>query len=163
MKYVFVLILFVISGGLVASILDTNMYHRDLGCDAHTGRAKEICIDLAHEMEWTWLGHAIVAPGWRVTFVTIGRVYCKDSLSLKDIDTLKYLAGHRPFKTDDARLEQGILGLLALLRSRPETKASGIMDSIFDVARTEAYTIDGTSLFNPQNPDYILRDGCPKF
>ena len=35
-------------------------------------------------MEWTWTGHAIMSPSFRVTFETARRVYCALSVSGED-------------------------------------------------------------------------------
>jgi hypothetical protein len=39
-------------------------------------------------MEWTWTGHAIISPSFRVTFETARRVYFALSLSGEDTATL---------------------------------------------------------------------------
>src|SRR3954463_8741820 len=36
-------------------------------------REKELCQALVRSMEWTWLGHAILSPGWRITFRGVAR------------------------------------------------------------------------------------------
>jgi hypothetical protein len=163
MKYI-VIILLILVGAAAAAIAfdnDKRMYSHDLGCADYTGRAGEICRSLSREMQWEWLGHAIVSPGWRVTFQTMRQVYCKNAITTKDIPALKEMAGYEPFKMIDARLENGAVGLLTLLRTRPETKAADIPDSAFDAHSGIMYAIGTNSIFNPQNPSYILRGGCP--
>jgi hypothetical protein len=47
---------------------DKKMTWRDIDCANVTpGRAKTICQTMSESMEWTWMGHAITSPGWRVT------------------------------------------------------------------------------------------------
>ena len=139
---------------------DKKMYSRDLGCNDYQGRAAEICRDFSREMDWTWLGHVLPAPGWRVTFDAVRRVYCKDRITLADMPALKDMASYHPFKPIDPRLEQGTVGLLTLLQTSPEGKASGLPDSAFDAHSGIVYGSEESSVFNPENPDYVLRKGC---
>src|SRR5262249_13385175 len=53
------------------------MASRDIGCaKAAAGRSRDICHALSASMEWTWMGHAIIAPGWRPTWRAIAHVWC---------------------------------------------------------------------------------------
>jgi len=118
---------------------DKNMISRDIGCANVTGeRGKEICRALSDSMEWTWMGHAIISPGWRVTGSALRRVYCREQIGAADLPVLETL------KTgSDWRLQDGADDLIRLVRSRggPANEAQN-------------------SIFDPANPHYLLKDGC---
>ena len=119
----------------------TNITSRDLGCAAVSDiRAGVICRRLQREMQWTWTGHAIIAPGWRVTFQSVVRTYCGEKVSSKDIEALEALRK----SSTDWRTESGADFLLRLVRS-------------VDGSARE----DANSIFNAHNPSYILNGGCP--
>lgn len=162
MKYVAIILLLLIGYVVVhkSQGSESYMYSRNLGCDAYGPRAQDICRSFGREMEWSWLGHAVISPGWRTTFEGMRRVYCKNHIALKDVPALKEMAGYKPFKTTDWRLEQGVVGLLTLLRAGGEAKAAGIPDGEFDVRSGESFSTGSDSVFNEQNPAYILRNGC---
>jgi hypothetical protein len=64
-----------------------SLYSRNLSCPRFAApRERQICQSLEREMEWTWTGHAIIAPSFRVTFETAKKVFC--TLSLSAADTL---------------------------------------------------------------------------
>jgi hypothetical protein len=66
-----------------------SLYTRNLSCDSWTApREQEICKALAREMQWTWTGHAIISPSFRVTFDTVKQVYCALSVSPQDTHAL---------------------------------------------------------------------------
>ena len=46
---------------------------------------------MQREMQWTWIGHAIVSPGWRVTFQSVARTYCGEKVGSKEIKSLEAL------------------------------------------------------------------------
>jgi len=136
-----------IVAGLAALVVyglwpERNMGSRDLQCAAvANARAQVICRRLGQEMQWTWMGHAIVAPGWRVTFASVRRTYCAEHVGPPDIPALEVLRkGAR-----DWRAESGADFLLRLVRS---VDGSGQESEV--------------SIFNPANPSYILKDGCPR-
>jgi hypothetical protein len=83
------------------------MISRDIGC-AHfaPGRAGTICGALAESM--TWMGHAMIAPGWRVTWNALRQVYCREGISPVDLPALEYLK-----QGSDGRLENGADGRAA--------------------------------------------------
>ena len=85
------------------------------------------------------MGHAIIAPGWRVTFESVRRTYCTEKIGLQDIGSLDILRK----TTKDWRAESGAEFLLRLVRNK-----DGLGDE------------DITSIFNPANPSFILKDGC---
>ena len=116
---------------------ERGMGSRDLGCDQQPGRAQEICRRLEREMQWTWMGHAVISPGWRVTFESVARTYCAERVGPEDVQALQNLRQ----TTKDWRAESGADSLIRLVGNR-----------------------DGgeniTSIFNPANPSFILKEGC---
>ena len=118
---------------------DKKMISRDIGCASRpSGREKKICQTLSDSMEWTWVGHAIISPGWRVTWNALRRVYCREKISATDVVALESMK-----RGSDWRLQDGADGLLRLVRSR-----SG-----------PPYESEN-SIFNPTNSQYILKNGC---
>ena len=127
------LLIAAIGSGRAAAAKDLYLPHR-LDCERYRlDRARSICRSLEAEMQWTWLGHAIVSPGWRVTWETVRRVWC-GGVTSADTAALEELR-----RSMDFRVEVGADAMLRLIRG----------DS------------DPASIFNPDNPSYILRDGCP--
>jgi hypothetical protein len=125
--------------GPSVSSAETHMHGRDIGCTkADSGRARVICEAIAASMEWTWLGHAVISPGYRPTFDSARKVYCHLKINKDDVAILQKL------KTDgvagDWRLESGANDLLQLVDNNK---------------------VNDGSVFSPQNPNYILKDGCP--
>jgi hypothetical protein len=118
---------------------DKSMISRDIGCAKVTSeRGKELCQAVSDSMEWTWTGHAIISPGWRVTWDGVGRVYCREKISDADIAVLESMK-----QGSDWRLQDSADDLRRLVSNR-SGKASE----------------DENSIFNPKNPHYILKDGC---
>ena len=118
---------------------DKKMISRDIGCaNVSPGRGTEICQALSDEMEWTWMGHAIISPGWRVTWNGLRRVYCREKMRAADLTVLETL------KTgSDWRLQDGAEGLIRLVGSLSDPSNE-----------------PETSIFNPTNPHYLLKNGC---
>jgi hypothetical protein len=72
-----------------SSAVADSLYTRNLSCDRWAApREQEICKALAREMQSTWTGHAIISPGFRVTFETVKQVYCALSVSPEDTHAL---------------------------------------------------------------------------
>jgi len=118
---------------------DKRMISRDIGCgNVSPARAKDICQALSESMEWTWMGHAIISPGWRVTWNALRQVYCREGTNAADLPVLERLK-----LGSDWRLQDGADGLIRLVGS-----ASG------------RPTEPENSIFNPANPQYILKGGC---
>jgi hypothetical protein len=92
-------------------------------------------------MQWTWMGHAIVAPGFRVTWDGLARVWCATHITDADLPALEALRR----ASDDWRLESSASNLILILKNR-------------DGAGGEPEN----SIFHPKNPSYILRNGCAK-
>ncbi len=90
-------------------------------------------------MQWSWLGHAIIAPGWRVSLESVRRTYCGEHIGPQDIPALEVLR----HAAKDWRAESGADFLLRLLRDK-------------DGAGDE----DVASVFNPANPSFLLKNGC---
>jgi hypothetical protein len=133
-----------LAAGAVALLLltgwpDKKMISRDIGCShVAPGRGNQICQALSDSMEWTWLGHAIISPGWRVTWDALRRVYCRGKIGTADLKTLETLK-----TSSDWRLQDGAEDLIRLVNSVSGT----------------AYEPE-TSIFNPANSLYLLRNGC---
>jgi hypothetical protein len=119
---------------------DESLRWRDLKCASILdARAQAICRRLQQEMQWTWFGHAIIAPGWRVGFETIRRTLCAEHVNLEDVSALEVLRG----STRDQRAELGTDFLIRLVRNK-DGKGDEPVNSIF----------------NPRNPAFILKRGC---
>jgi hypothetical protein len=130
--------------GIVAYGLwpEKRMGSRDLQCTAvPDARAQIICRRLEQEMEWTWMGHAIISPGWRVSFKSVRRTYCTENIGPRDISALKMLRQ----TAKDWRAESGAEFLLRLVWNEDGTGDEDI-----------------TSIFNPANPSFVLKDGCSR-
>ena len=76
--------------------------------------------------------------GLALDLAGIRRVYCGQNIAAADIPALETLA-----RAADWRLETGAANLLRLVAA-----SGGKSDE------------PETSIFNPQNPDYLLRGGC---
>jgi len=113
-----------------------HMGSRHLQCASITNdRAQVICRRLEDEMQWTWMGHAIISPGWRISFDGVAHVYCTENIGPSDFAALDVLKQ----RAKDWRAESGADMLLRLARGQDEPS---------------------TSLFNPSNPSFVLKDGC---
>ena len=84
------------------------------------------------------MGHAIISPGWRMTWIGLGRVYCREKIVAADLPELEVLK-----RGSDWRLQDGADSLIRLISSKGNNGAEA-----------------ETSIFNSQNPDYILKNGC---
>ena len=80
------------------------------------------------------MGHAIISPGWRVTWNGLRRVYCQLKIGASDVETLKDLS-----RSSDWRLQDGAADPIRLANPQGEAE---------------------NSIFNPTNPQYVLRAGC---
>jgi hypothetical protein len=119
---------------------DERLRWRDLQCaTVPDARAQVICRRLENEMRWTWLGHAIIAPGWRVGIESVRRTYCLENVSLRDVAALEVLRR----STRDWRAELGAEFLIRLVRNKDGRGDEPV-----------------NSIFNPENPAFILKDGC---
>jgi hypothetical protein len=94
-------------------------------------------------MRWTWMGHAIVSPGWRMTWDGLRNVYCREHIGPADLPALDHLGRIAEGAGGDWRLANGAESLVRLVQS-----ARG------------ASTEPENSIFNPANRSYILAAGC---
>jgi hypothetical protein len=141
-RVIAVLLIVMLAGFVVYGFWpDKGMASRDLQCVAIAdARAQGICRRLEQELQWTWLGHAIIAPGWRVSFDSVRRTYCGEKIGPRGIAALELLRK----SAKDWRAENGADFLLRLIRNKDGTGDEDI-----------------ASVFNPANPGFILKDGCP--
>jgi len=120
---------------------------RDIGCaETGPGRARQICDAIAASLEWQFLGHATIAPGYKPTFAGIRTVYCARKIGKSDAATLHALKSYDPRRkwSPDWRLESGADMLMRIVVN-------------LDGAGGEPEN----SIFNPRNAEYILKNGCP--
>ncbi len=106
-----------------------------LACDAQKmSDAAAICLLLETNMAFEWLGHATIAPGYRVSFATIRKVWCARPFTAADLPALAQLE-----KSADWRLQTGASALRILIEKTPQPR---------------------NSVYNPDNSSYVLRNGC---
>lgn len=120
-----------------------SMLSRQLGCEYQAkGEDRNLCLLLQNKEEWTWLGHGGAFPGWRVTSRTICSTYYKYEISEAHLAQLERM---RQVNSGDIdwRLQAGLDGLLRILKGRGTPSPE-----------------EASSIFNPQNPSYILKDNC---
>src|ERR1044072_3543682 len=61
------------------------MASRDLGCArVEDPRGRRICETVSASLEWTWMGHAIISPGWRLTWPGLKHVWCRAEIQTRD-------------------------------------------------------------------------------
>jgi hypothetical protein len=122
-----------------------SIFSRQLGCEYQAqGADRNLCLLFENKQEWSWLGHGGPFPGWRVSFTTICEVYYKYEISEADLPQLERMrkVNHGDI---DWRLQTGLDGLIRILN---HTNGSQVEDA--------------ASIFNPENPDYILKKNCRK-
>lgn len=133
---------------------------KNLGCTHYAGRALSICQQMESTMEWQLLGHATVAPGWRVTFDGIAQSFCALKLEPDDEAALQQL-GH----TNDWRLQMGVAGLLALLHNTHNKPEAAVIYNCLGGLPNKAISCTSYqsvgSIFDTQSSAYILKQGCP--
>ena len=112
-----------------------DVLERRLGCAAYAAeaRAAELCQRLERGMQWTWFGHAIVAPGWRITWETLHKVWCEAGVGPPDAPALRLLARAR------------------------EQRLAGAADSLLHLIEQDQ---PENSILNAKHPQYLLRSGC---
>jgi hypothetical protein len=115
-------------------------YSRHMKCGELTEeRARDICGSIERNLEYTWFGHAIISPGYRSTWKTVIAVWCEQQIKREDMNELHALSD-----AEDWRLASASESLLRLLTGNDQY----------------GYPEAETSIFNPSNPSYLLRDGC---
>ena len=130
----------------VSHAKDYSLYGRDIGCaEVAQGRPRQICEAISTSLNWQWMGHAVMAPGYKPSFEGIRDVYCKLKVGKEDVKILKDLKQYDPRRKSlpDWRLESGTDMLLRIVAS---------LDSMDEDA--------ASSIFNPKNSSYILKNDC---
>jgi len=125
---------------------DYSLYGRDIGCaEVAPGRSLQICEALAASLTWQWMGHAIIAPGYKPSFEGTLKVYCELKIGTDDLEALRGLKTYDPKhkRLPDWRLESGADVLLRVI-----SNLGGMGDDPV------------SSIFNPMNTNYVLKDGC---
>jgi hypothetical protein len=136
-----------------------NMHSGNLNCDGfELARTRTICHALEREMKWEWFGHAVISPGWRPTFKGVTHVFCTLPIDVTDIPAIIPMTGWSPKggKIMDWRLENGSQWLIFLLGKR----ALKYLPSDEMRKELEQAISNTTSIWNPSNPEYPLRNGC---
>jgi hypothetical protein len=150
-----------------------SLYSRNLSCQRWSvARPNEICKTLEREMEWTW-GHAIVSPSYRVTFETVRRTYCALSVLAQDTAVLVDMVLALERKPDGnmarAQLVNGARFLLSLLGKQAlevfPARDKSWDDQTWQIAKNLREEValnssDPGMIWNPANPQYLLRNGC---
>ena len=159
------------------SALADSLYTRDLDCEKQTsGRAREICQALENSLEWTWTGHAIISPSFRITIDGIRQVYCSLPITYYDTELLVGLALDFNSKTiqgmEQVKMNHGVVNLLSVLGQQALDHFPDL-DKISDKEGRRMHarylkkmiSLDiektSTSIFSPSHRNYILQDGCP--
>lgn len=132
----------------VSGAAQATSAYRTLDCADFKGkpRATEICQAIAKNLGWEWLGHATIAPGFKPNFAGIAKTYCQAKLTKDDLPTLQELKSYAPRgKAPDWRLASATDSLILLINN---------LDGKSDEPKN--------SVFHPENPHYILKQGCEK-
>lgn len=150
-----------------------TLLHRDLQCDQYSKpRAAVICRITEQEMEWTWLGHAIIAPGYRITLEGQLRTYCKAEITPEDTAILVELALDPRYQQNPAQVlvQDSARDLLKLLGQAaldqfptPADLPESVRTAAPYLKQEIAIAIgnESSSVYSPSHPAYILREGCP--
>ena len=130
----------------VSQAKDYSLYGRDIGCaDVAPGRLRQICEAISASLTWQWMGHAIIAPGYKPSFTGIRGVYCDLKIGKYDVKALQTLKQYDPKRKwiPDWRLESG---------------ADMLQRIVVNLDSTDDESV--SSIFSPKNPGYILENGC---
>lgn len=122
--------------------------YRTIPCDdlKDKPRAMAICKAIGKNLGWEWMGHATIAPGFKPNFPGIRKTYCQAKITKADLPVLQELARFAPRgKGQDWRLESASESLIRIVTNL-DGKGSEPKNSIF----------------HPENPHYILKQGCEK-
>jgi len=123
-----------------------SLYSRDIGCaEIAPARQRQICEAIAASLTWQWMGHAILAPGYKPSFEGTRKVYCELRIGKDDLEALQRLKQYDPQRKwlPDWRLESAADMLLRIVAN---------LDGKGDEPEN--------SIFNPKNSEYILKRGC---
>jgi hypothetical protein len=138
---IILLVLYLLGLGLSTVWPSAQMRSRDLACvTVAEPRAHTLCQAIAREMDWTWVGHATIAPGWRLTWDGLRRVFCSEAIGPDDRPALE-----RVRRVPDWRADSGAESLLRLLNV--ETGTAGTETEI---------------IFAKGSAAYVLKGGCPR-
>jgi hypothetical protein len=124
-----------------------SAYGRDIGCaEVPSGRARQICEAIAASLTWQWMGHAIVAPGYKPNVDGVLRVFCDLKIGRADTEALKGLTNYDPTQ-----------------RWLPDWRLQSMAEMLLRIISGLTGTGDEpeNSIFNPKNPNFVLKHGCP--
>jgi hypothetical protein len=69
---------------------DYTLTGRNIGCaELGLGRSRQICEAIAASLTWQWMGHAIIAPGYKPSLEGILNVYCALKIGKSDVGPCK--------------------------------------------------------------------------
>lgn len=79
---------------LVTGCSSAERRAEEIGCTREKSpRSVQICWAIAKEMEFQLMGHAVPAPGYKITNQTLVRAYCQLGLTKDDVPALRQLRG----------------------------------------------------------------------
>lgn len=129
-----------------------SRYSRNLHCESIVStRAFEICSSLEKFQEYGFFGHAIPAPGYKVSFDTIRNAWCELDIGQSDVPILREMSNLSEWQIASLKISQIRDGRIA-------SGADDLLRLYYQVNNLDQE--DKNSIFNPTNPSYILRDGC---
>ena len=150
-----------------------GLYSHNLECEKQTSkRSTEICAALQDALEWSWTGHAIISPGFRMDVNRVLKVYCVMPITNADTPILVEMALDSANSPENymAQINNGVLTLLSLLGTEALEKFPDVTKIENETRRITAEYLrkhimltiseSSTSIFSPFHPQYILRDGC---
>lgn len=151
-----------------------GLYSRDLDCGSQpSARGKKICRALEQALAWTWTGHAIISPSFRVNTESVRDVYCSLPITAEDTRTLIDMVVSPEVIAEfwQSQLDNGVRSLLSMLGQHSLDQFPPL-ESIADPRKrhTAQYLKEhisltiaesSSSIFSPSHRLYILRDGCP--
>ncbi|MEH6471928.1 MAG: hypothetical protein V7752_11810 [Halopseudomonas sp.] len=169
-RWVWVNLLCLLSSSAVA-----GLYSRDLACQQQVSpRAVELCHALQDALAWSWTGHAIISPGFRVDTERVRDLYCRLPVTATDTPALVEIALSATDASDKANVQlySGTLSLLSMLGDKALTRFPSRSDLADDARRdsasylreqiVQAVAESSSSIFNPSHRYYILLNGCPE-
>ena len=150
-----------------------GLYTRNLECDIQVSiRTIEICTAPQDALEWSWTGHAIISPSFRIDIDRVKDVYCSLPITSGDTSTLIDMAvdSANSSKMYKVQINNGVLSLLSMLGTKAIEQFPAL-DIIADERKRiiirylkehVMLTIaeSSTSILSPSHPQYVLRDGC---
>lgn len=73
------------------------------------GRGRQICEAISQSLTWQWMGHAVIAPGYKPDSGSLANVHCRLKIGKDDLDALQRLT-----QSHDWRLQVGAEMLLRM-------------------------------------------------